>query len=63
MLGGGFPNGSKVKNSPSNAGGAGLIPGQGTKISHVLGQLSLHVATTEPDLSTIHALQQEALMP
>ena len=36
-----------VKNPPSNAGDAGLIPGQGTKISHATGQLSLHVTTTE----------------
>ena len=29
-----FPGGSVVKTSPSNAGGAGLIPGQGVKILH-----------------------------
>ena len=29
-----FLSGSVVKTSPSNAGGAGLIPGQGGKISH-----------------------------
>ena len=29
-----FPGGPVVKTSPSNAGGAGLIPGQGTKIPH-----------------------------
>ena len=27
-----FPGGPVVGTSPSNAGGAGLIPGQGTKI-------------------------------
>ena len=31
-----------VKNPPSNAGGMGPIPGQGTKIPHAAGQLSLH---------------------
>ena len=31
-----------VKNPPSNAGDAGLIPGRGTKISHATGQLSPH---------------------
>ena len=34
-----------VKNPPSNAGDAGSIPGQGTKIPHAAGQLSLHAAT------------------
>ena len=29
-----------IKKPPSNAGDVGLIPGQGTKISHALGQLS-----------------------
>ena len=29
-----------VKDPPSNAGDAGLIPGQGTKILHTPGQLS-----------------------
>ena len=31
-----FPGGPVVKASPSNAGGAGLIPGQGAKIPHAL---------------------------
>ena len=30
----GFPGGPVVKTSPSNAGGAGSIPGQGAKIPH-----------------------------
>ena len=34
-----FPGGPVVKNLPSNAGDAGLIPGQGTKIPHAAGQL------------------------
>ena len=29
-----FPGGPVVKTSPSNAGGAGLIPGQEAKIPH-----------------------------
>ena len=29
-----FPGSAMVKTLPSNAGGAGLIPGQGTKIPH-----------------------------
>ena len=36
-----------VKKLPSNAGGAGSIPGQRTKIPHVSGQISPHITTTE----------------
>ena len=36
-----------VKSPPSNAGDAGSIPGQGTKISHTAGQLSSCATTTE----------------
>ena len=43
-----FPGGPVVKNTPSNVGDAGSIPGQETKIPHVAGQLSPHAATTEP---------------
>ena len=43
-----FPGGTVVKNLPSNAGDAGSIPGQGTKIPHALGQLSLCATTAEP---------------
>ena len=43
-----FPGGPVVKNPPSNAGNAGLIPGWGTKILHVTGQLSPCATTTEP---------------
>ena len=42
-----FPGGPVVKNLPYNAGDVGLIPGQGTKIPHAVGQLSPHVTTTE----------------
>ena len=41
----GLPCGSVVRNTPSNAGDMGLIPGQGTKIPHASGQLSLCAAT------------------
>ena len=37
-----------VKNTPSNAGDAGSIPGWGTKIPHAMGQLSLCASTREP---------------
>ena len=38
---------SVLKNPPSNAGDAGLIPGQGTKIPYAMGQLSPRAATRE----------------
>ena len=43
----GFPGGPVVKNPPCNVGDVGLIPGQGTKIPHAVGQLSPQIATTE----------------
>ena len=43
-----FPGGPVVKNLASNAGDAGLIPGQGTKIPHAIEQLSQRASTTEP---------------
>ena len=43
-----FPGGSVVKNLPPNAGDAGSIPGQGTKIPHAVGQLRPRATTTEP---------------
>ena len=42
-----FPGGPVVKNPPYNAGDAGSIPGQGTKIPHAAGQLSRLATTTE----------------
>ena len=42
-----FPGSPVVKIAPCNTGDAGLIPGQGTKISHVVGQLSLSATTRE----------------
>ena len=41
-----------VKNLPSSARDMDLIPGQGTKVSHDSGQLSL-TTTTEPSSSNI----------
>ena len=46
----GFPGGPVVKNSPSNAGDKGLLPGWGTKISYAMGQLSLHSTLEKPEL-------------
>ena len=54
-----FPGGPVVKNVPSNVGGMGLNPGQGSKIPHATGQLSPCVASTEPS----HRIQRESLMP
>ena len=34
-----FPRGPVVKNSPSNAKDASLIPGQGSKIAHAVGAM------------------------
>ena len=39
-----------VKNPPSNGGDEHSIPGQGTKIPHASGQLSLNATTREPTL-------------
>ena len=43
-----FPGSPVVKNPSCNAADMGSIPGQGTKISHDAGQLSLLATTTEP---------------
>ena len=43
-----FPVGPVAKNLLSNAGDTGSIPGQGTKIPHAVGKLSLNAANTEP---------------
>ena len=37
-----------VKNSPSNAGDTGSVPGRGTKIPHATGQLNLRSTASEP---------------
>ena len=45
---GGFLNDPVFKNPPCNAGHAGSILGQGTKIPHAIEQLSPYTATAEP---------------
>ena len=57
----GFPSGPKVKKSPSDAGDAGSVPGQGSKIPH--GATKPVCGNYEPALSRTHAPQWEALMP
>ena len=47
-----------VNNLPSNAGDAGSIPGQETKIPHATGQLSPRVTTTE-----LERLNERARVP
>ena len=42
-----FPGGPEVKNPPSNAGDAGSIPDQGTKIPRSSGQLSPRTTARE----------------
>ena len=44
---GDFPGGSVFKNSLSNAGNVGSIPGQGSNIPHAAGHLNANAATTE----------------
>ena len=39
-----------VKNPPANAGDMGSIPGPGTKIPHVTGQMNPCATTIEPGL-------------
>ena len=47
MSPGDFPGGPVDKNLPAIAGDTGSIPGQGPKIPHAKGQLSLYTTTTE----------------
>ena len=48
-----LPDGPVVKNPPSNAGGVSLIPGQETKIPHIVPQPeSPHAATREACTTT-----------
>ena len=54
-----FPGGPVVKTLPFNARDEGSIPGQGTKIPHATGQLSLHATATE---MAVHS-QREAHVP
>ena len=48
MVLGDFPGGPVVKNQPSNAGYVDSIPGRGTKIPRVAGQLSPCTTAREP---------------
>ena len=43
-----------VKNLLSNAADMGSIPGQGTRIPHAIGQLSLQAATIEFTVKSPH---------
>ena len=52
-----FPGGPVVKNLPSNAGDAGLIPDQGTKIPQAI--KPVFTLTTETVSSGAHTPQQE----
>ena len=49
-LGRDFPGGPMAKSLPCNARDTGLIPGWGTKIPHVVGQLSQLASTRESTL-------------
>ena len=52
-----FPGGPWVKSLPCNVGHAGLIPGWGTKIPHVLQQLSRVLQLLSPRATTrVHVL-------
>ena len=51
-----FPGGPVVQNPPCNAEDTGLICGQGTKISHAFGQLSLQATIAEPTCSSCAAV-------
>ena len=52
-----------VKNSPSSAGGEGLIVGQGTKFPHAARTLSLCTAITEAVCSGAMVAISEKLTP
>ena len=52
-----------VKNPPTNAGDAGLIPDQGTKIPQTMGQLSPCTTTTEPACLNYRAWVPQTIEP
>ena len=58
-----FPCGPVVDNPPSNTRAIGSIPDQGTKIPHVMKQLSLNTISTEPVYSRAHVPQQDKAVP
>ena len=53
------PGDPVLRNLHDNTGDAGLIPGQGTKIPHALGQLSPYTATRESLCTT----SNESVLP
>ena len=55
-----FPGGPMVKTPPCNAGDMGSIPGQGTKIPHVMEQLSPSNTTTKAMHCTARATARES---
>ena len=55
-----FPGGPVVKNPLCNAVDTASIPGQGTKIPHASGSLSLNNATSEPMGSAASVPQLES---
>ena len=63
MSPGDFPGGPVDKNLPAIAEDTGSIPGQGTKIPHAKGQLSLYATTTELSPSSLWAATTEARVP
>ena len=52
-----------VKNSPCNAGDAGLIPGQGTKMPHAREQLTPCTATKEPEHHSLKSPRAATKIP
>ena len=55
-----LPGGPVVKDPPFNAGDAGSVPGQGTKITHAMGQLSPCTTTTEAQAPRASTPQEKA---
>ena len=57
-----FPGGPVVKNPPSNARDAGLIPGGRTKIPHAAGQLNLCTTTRAKPRSPLAVTREKPAM-
>ena len=59
-----FPGGPVLKNTPSNAGDAGAIPGRRAKIPHAAGQPVWHSCWARaPQLESPHAADYRAHVP
>ena len=56
-IGEGLPGGPVVKNPPCNAGDVGSIPGQGTKTTCAVEQLSPHTKTREGPCAEAHLVK------